>query len=311
MKPKFIIFLTVLIVSGNMSNSLAAIKVYVPQVFKEVISEIATKYSDDGIEILSEDCQVKHDEKVNQNDEGEVYLLAEEKNKEHMSIKNDVDYSYTISFVSGQMVLAYTDKSKFSTIISRENWPYYIRKKNVSFGFVNDFSKICNVRPLLALKLSAYSYSQPSLYDTLYKQSVKFDKFDQLVESLKKGDVDYFITYKSNAIENDLNYIELPDMASLADDCFRDKYRKTYVDLPQQDGNLKRFYGDCITFVLAVREGGGNNRKVSDFIRFMLSDEARALLERKGFGVNYSPEFKGNLKYLDGNLRGFVTYAGF
>ncbi|UOD34719.1 substrate-binding domain-containing protein [Deferribacteraceae bacterium V6Fe1] len=311
MRTRFVISLTVLMVFAGTLNGFAVVKIYVPHVLMNAISELANKYPDGDIEILSEDCSVKHDVKGNQSSDAEVYLLAEMRNKEHMSTKSAESYSYMISFAAGQMVLAYADKSKFSTLINRENWPYYLRKKDVLFGLVNDFSRICNVRPLLALKLSAYNYSQSSLYDTLYKRSVKFAKFEQLVDSVKKGEVDYFITYKSYAIENGLNYIELPNMASLADDCFRDKYRKTYVDLPQHDGSLKRFYGDCISFVLAVKEGSGNARDVSDFIRFILSDEARALLEKKGFDVHYSPEFKGDLKYLDGKLRGFVTYAGF
>ncbi|MCB4204316.1 substrate-binding domain-containing protein [Deferribacterales bacterium Es71-Z0220] len=311
MRSKFVMPLTIIFLFGSVLNGLAVVKMYVPEVFRGAFAEIAKEYSGGRVEILSDECSVNRDMVNKKETESKLFLLSERLDNEHMLGKDNAEYSYLISFASSQMVLAYANKSKFSSIINQENWPYYLRKKEVSFGLVNNFNRICNVRPLLALKLAAYNYSQPGLYDTLYNHSVKFESFDSMVSSLKNGEIDYFITYKSSAIENGLKYIELPNMVSLSDDCFREKYRKTYVDLPQSDGSLKRFYGDCISFMLAVKKDDSKSQEIADFIRFVLSDNSKAVLEKRGFNVSYSPEFRGRLQYLDGSLRGLVMYAGF
>ncbi|MBZ4643043.1 MAG: hypothetical protein JG767_652 [Deferribacteraceae bacterium] len=291
------------------------IKINVPEVFiqsmKNIKKQFESEDKDNSVIVFDDDCTVSAKDNVKKISETAIDIIPMKYIDEHMSNKSASEYAFFITFATDRMVLAYTQKSKYSTEINRENWPSYLRKSEVKFGLVSDFTKICNVRQLLALKLSQRSYLQPNLYATLYNKSLKYSNVREIVEASHRGDVDYFITYRTIAIENGLNYIELPDMASLSNDCYKAIYNNTYVEIPQEDGSLKRLSGDCIYFSIAVKKGYENDPEVTEFLNYFLGDDAKELLESHGFYVGFYPEFRGDLKKLSFRLRGLVNYAGF
>ncbi|MCG7852051.1 MAG: tungstate ABC transporter substrate-binding protein WtpA, partial [Methanosarcinaceae archaeon] len=72
-----------------------------------------------------------------------------------------------VAFAKNQIVLAYTDDSKYSDEVNQDNWYDILLKKDVRFGRSEPNSDPCGYRTILTIKLAELYYNKPGLADTL------------------------------------------------------------------------------------------------------------------------------------------------
>ena len=161
-----------------------------------------------------------------------------------------------LMMAKNEIVIAYTDKSKYHNEINSENWYKIFNKPNVVFGFSNPNDDPCGYRSQMVIQLSELYYKNSTIYDELILKNTNFkvknengtyiitipkdinvntnkiflrSKETDLLGPLETGAFDYLIIYKSVAQQHHLKYITLPKEINLGYYECRDTYKKVKV----------------------------------------------------------------------------------
>lgn len=220
--------------------------------------------------------------------------------------------NFCIVFAGNEMVLCFTNKSKYHDIINGENWMEILYSKDVKFGFSNPNEDPCGYRSLIVLALAEKFYGKP-IFDILIgsnsnikayflkndtvvikvpsnlkintsKLIVRSKSIDLLV-LLKQSVIDYAILYKSEAIQWKLKFIRLPPKLNLAYFNESNVYGMVKVILMAETAKKKIVKGKPILYGLTIPYTALNRRQAISFIKFLLGGNGRLILERYGFTV--------------------------
>ena len=120
-------------------------------------------------------------------------------------------------FAGDEMVIAYRPDSRLADEINSENWYKILLNDSVSFGRTDPDHAPVGYRAAICIKLSENYYGEEGIKDHLLfkdKEHIEAEE-KQVFEHLKKGDVDYIFTYKSEALQQKLKFVELPEQINL------------------------------------------------------------------------------------------------
>ena len=126
--------------------------------------------------------------------------------------------AWNIRFATNQLVLCYTDESRYADEINADNWYKILAKKGVVWGHSDPNLDPCGYRSLMVLQLAEKYYNQPGLYDQLIANRPEKNvrpKSVELVSLLKTGNMDYAWEYLSVAVQHELKYVQLDDHIDL------------------------------------------------------------------------------------------------
>jgi molybdate/tungstate transport system substrate-binding protein len=157
---------------------------------------------------------------------------------------------FYIAFARNELVLCYTDKSKYSDEINGENWYDILSRDDVKFGFSNPNIDPCGYRSVMAMKLAELYYKKPIFHELIEKHTnikangtkiltpkdittdgkvVIRDKSVDLIALLESGSIDYAFEYKSVALQHNLSFVELPDEVNLRNPLLKDWYEQVSI----------------------------------------------------------------------------------
>ncbi len=108
----------------------------------------------------------------------------------------------------------------------------------------------------------------------------------EIVPLLQRDELDLALVYQSHAIEEDLPFLSLPEEANLGSPEHAGDYEKALYRCA--DGTEYR--GRPVTYAAALVGGPPSLGAAAAFLVFLGCDEARAALQRHGFGHTYSLE---------------------
>ena len=74
---------------------------------------------------------------------------------------------WNVRFATNQLVLCYTDKSRFANEVNADNWYSILGRKGVIWGHSDPSLDPCGYRSLMVLQLAEKHYKAPGLYDQL------------------------------------------------------------------------------------------------------------------------------------------------
>jgi len=196
--------------------------------------------------------------------------------------------NWYIQFVTNEMVIAYTDNSKLSSVINQENWYKILLDDSVHFGRANPDEDPCGYRTVICIKLSDKYYGEFGIKDNLLfkdKQFIQSSDFE-LVDILKKQKVDYVFIYKSVAKQEQLKFLTLPDQINLK----LEKYSPYYsTESTNVSGKLPGMYiqrkGDPIRFALTIVKNAPNPIAADAFLHFFI-DQSKGLEELRNSHMN-------------------------
>jgi molybdate/tungstate transport system substrate-binding protein len=140
--------------------------------------------------------------------------------------------TWNIRFATNQLVLCYTDKSRFADEIHAENWYDILSRDGVVWGHSDPNLDPCGYRSLMVLQLAETYYNKPGLYDRLIANRPKENirpKSVELVSLLKTGNMDYAWEYLSVAVQHELKYVVLPEKINLGNYRYDDFYKEATV----------------------------------------------------------------------------------
>jgi len=195
--------------------------------------------------------------------------------------------SWNIRFATNQLVLCYTDQSRYAKEINANNWYDILARSDVSWGHSDPNLDPCGYRSLMVLQLAEKYYKKAGLYDRLIanrpEENVKA-KAVELVELLKNGKLDYGWEYLSVAAQHDLKYIQLDDQINLGNYKFDDFYSQAMVKVTgNTEGTWIARTGKSITYGITLIKESPNPGGAVTFLQYLLDPNGGlAILKSKG-----------------------------
>jgi len=216
---------------------------------------------------------------------------------------------FNIAFASNKMVLAYTDRSRYSDEINPENWFEILMREDVRYGFSNPNNDPCGYRALMVLALAEKYYGLDLLRKLVVDRSnvvvrrsddeyfiyvpkdfapksgsnlVVRSKSVDLIALLETGAIDYAFEYRSVAIQHGLRYVELPSQIDLSDPRFDEEYGKVHIYLFHGTDGQREVRGKSIIYGLTIPKCAENRDLAIKFVNLLLSDEGREIFEKNG-----------------------------
>jgi molybdate/tungstate transport system substrate-binding protein len=181
---------------------------------------------------------------------------------------------WNIRFATNQLVLCYTDRSRYAKEVSPDNWYEILQKKDVSWGHSDPNLDPCGYRSLMVMQLAEQYYNKPGLYNQMLanrpQENVK-SKAAELVAMLKNGKMDYAWEYLSVAVQNDLKYVRLSDQINLGNYKFDNFYQQATVKVAgKQSGTWITRTGKSCTYGVTMIKDGRNPEGALHFLQYLL-----------------------------------------
>ncbi|XRO77757.1 tungstate ABC transporter substrate-binding protein WtpA [Methanocaldococcus sp. 10A] len=225
-----------------------------------------------------------------------------------------------IMFARNEIVLAYTDNSKYKDEINSNNWYKILEKPGVKYGFSNPNDDPCGYRSLMVLMLASIYYKNPKIYEDLILKNTNIkvkeengtyiilvpqdielsdegknkiimrSKETDLLAPLEAGAYDYLFIYKSVANQHHLKYVELPKEINLGYYEFADYYNKVRLKII---ANNKTIIAKPIVYGLTVPTNAPHKKEALEFVKLVL--EHPEVLENNGQPAISPAIAKGNV----------------
>jgi molybdate/tungstate transport system substrate-binding protein len=184
---------------------------------------------------------------------------------------------WNIRFATNQLVLCYTEKSKFAGEITRDNWYDILARKGVVWGHSDPNLDPCGYRSLMVLQLAEIYHKQPGLYDRLIANRPKANvrpKSVELVSLLKTGNMDYAWEYLSVAVQHELEYLTLDDPINLGNYEFNAFYKQAQVKVTgKKPGTWITRTGNSITYGVTLLKKAPRRAAALQFMEYLLAPE--------------------------------------
>ncbi|ACS80472.1 tungstate ABC transporter substrate-binding protein WtpA [Maridesulfovibrio salexigens] len=184
---------------------------------------------------------------------------------------------FNIRFATNQLVLCYTDQSKYASEINSDNWYEIIQKPGVVWGHSDPNLDPCGYRSVMVMQLAEKFYGKEGLFDKLIKQRKKEwvrPKSVELISLLKTGNMDYAWEYLSVAVQHGLKYITLDKHINLSDYKYNNFYKQAKVTVSgKKPGSTIDRVGKSITYGITQLKDAPNKAAATAFMAYMLSPE--------------------------------------
>ena len=185
--------------------------------------------------------------------------------------------TWNILFATNQIVLCYTEKSRFASEINQANWPDILLNKEVSWGHSDPNLDPCGYRSLMVMQLAERYYKRPGLYEKLLSARPRKNirpKSVELISLMNTGNLDYAWEYLSVAIQHKLKYIELPVEINLGNEKYNHIYEQAVVKvLGRRPGTWIEKRGRACTYGVTVLKNARNKEAALRFMVYLLTPE--------------------------------------
>ncbi len=195
--------------------------------------------------------------------------------------------SWNARFATNQLVLCYTDKSKFAGEINADNWHEILQRQGVNWGHSDPNLDPCGYRSLMVLQLAEDFYKIPGLSGKLLanrpKENVR-PKAAELVSLLKSGKMDYAWEYLSVAVQHQLKYVILDKHINLGDYNYTPFYQRAKVEVTgKKQGETVERVGKSITYGITMLDKAANRDAAEAFLAYLFDkDGGLKVLESMG-----------------------------
>ena len=193
---------------------------------------------------------------------------------------------WNIKFASNEMVLVFTEKSRKSKEINKDNWYKILLDKSVQIGRADPNADPCGYRAVLVSKLAEKYYKQKGLSDQLLRKDENNmrPKETDLLALLETGNVDYVFLYRSVAEQHKLKYIVLPDEVNLKNADFSELYNSVSVEINGKTPSEKITQkGEPMIYGITIPKNAPDKDAAIAFVKFLLTKEKGiAILQKLG-----------------------------
>lgn len=197
------------------------------------------------------------------------------------------DYAdYCIDFTTNEMVIMFTDNSKYADTITSDNWYDILLKPGVQYGHSDPNADPCGYRSILTWQLAEKHYKIDGLYknlsDTMPQKNIRPKETD-LIALLEAGELDYIFIYRSVAEQHHSKYVILPDEINLKSAAFSDFYKTASVSITgKTPGEWLKKTGAPMVYGITIPVNAPNRDGGIRFLEFLLSKEGQDIMIKNG-----------------------------
>jgi len=220
---------------------------------------------------------------------------------------------FNIRFATNQLVLCYTDNSKFASEINADNWYDILQKPGVIWGHSDPNLDPCGYRSVMVLQLAEKFYGLPGVYNKMVSKRKKEwvrPKSVELISLLKTGNMDYAWEYLSVAVQHGLKYITLDKHINLSDYKYNNFYKQAKVTVTgKKPGTTIERVGKSITYGITELKDAPNKPAATAFMAYMLSPEGGLKILKEMGQPPFEPAIvpdEGMVQNMPEALRGLV-----
>ena len=217
------------------------------------------------------------------------------------------DYAdFNIKFALNEMVIAYTEDSRYSEVVTKDNWHEILLKDDVAIGRSQPDLDPCGYRTILVFQLAEKYFKQQGLAAKLKsKDRYIRPKETDLLGLLEAGEIDYMFIYRSVAAQHGLKFLELDQSVNLGSEKFDDLYKTVTVTLSgKKPGETITRTGESMVYSVTIPKNAPNRQAAEDWVSFLLSDEGRKIISDNG-QPTLTPPLVENYENLPENLKKF------
>jgi molybdate/tungstate transport system substrate-binding protein len=217
---------------------------------------------------------------------------------------------WSIRFATNEIVIAYSDKSKYSSEINSDNWTDILLRDDVIYSRSDPDADPCGYRAVFIIMLAEKLSRKQGLTEKMLMKDKGFirPKEVDLVALIESNAADYMFQYKSVAIQHALKYLELPDDINLSNPSKAKIYNSVSLNVTGRTPESKiKVTGDYINYSMTILDSAPQKNEAIDFLCFMLSERGREVFRKNGqspiipFSTEQSDQLPAKiLKYLTG-----------
>lgn len=199
-----------------------------------------------------------------------------------------------VPVASTQMVIAYSDKSKFAAdfkaaAAGKMPWYEVLEKPGLRFGRTDPKTDPQGRNIVFTMLLAQEFYKQPGLADKILGKVENEQQIftePSLLSRLESGQLDATSGYLSAVISHKLPYIKLPAEINLSDPAMIEKwYSKVHFDIKLPNGKTDTLSTQPLVFYAAVLKNAPNPKAGAAFVKLMTSAEGQALFKQYGYSA--------------------------
>ncbi len=237
----------------------------------------------------------------------DIMASADYKVIDNMLIPKFADWN--IKFVSNEMCIVYSEKSRYAGQINDKNWFDILLKKDVAFGRADPNTDPCGYRSLMTLQLAEKYYRKPGLAKMVTDKDQNYmrPKEVDLLAVLESQSVDYIFLYKSVAIQHNLKYLVLPSEINLKDPKLTDLYNTAIVPINgKEPGQKVMMKGEPMIYGITMLNNAPNKPAALAFLKFLLSKEQGIRILENDGQPSVIPQQNPNYDKIPAELRPFI-----
>ncbi len=236
---------------------------------------------------------------------------------------------------TNELVIAYSERSKYADEINAGNWFDVVSRPDVKFGLADPRMDAVGYRTLM-LSVLANSYyhedgllrtwlgssfsppitsstqngvttiSVPEILEPSNEHMCLRGANMQLLALLESGDVDYTVDYKSVVLQHNLKYIELPPDINMVDPAFAESYGTVVVKLDFRRFKTVEpvFAGVPVGYGLAIPANARHRDAAIKFLEFLLGPDGQRIFAENSHRQLVPPECD-NVGALPAELQSF------
>ncbi|ASJ07700.1 molybdate ABC transporter substrate-binding protein [Thermococcus pacificus] len=221
---------------------------------------------------------------------------------------------FYVLFATNEIVIAFTNESKYADEIDSDNWYEILARPGVTFGFSDPNQDPCGYRSVMVMKLADLYYGKPA-FETLVEKNTNIyangthiyvpkeiqlktnkvvirPKETDLTGLVESGSLDYFFIYKSVAEQHNLRYITLPDEINLRDFGRADFYGQVSITLGSTGKTIK---AKPIVYGVTVPKDAPNRELAIEFLKFLLGENGQRVFRENHQDFLNPPVAFGNV----------------
>jgi len=201
---------------------------------------------------------------------------------------------FCIGFATNEVVLVYTNSSRYANEINSSNWFKILAKKGVKFGFSNPNRDPCGYRALMVMKLADDYYHEP-VFETLVENNTNVrakgnviyvppeietngkivirPKETDLLGLLESHSIDYAFEYRSLAMQQHLRFVELPKEINLGSP------KESYNVSVLLEFKGKEIRAKPIVYGVTIPKNAEHKELAIEFLKFLLT-RGREIFEK-------------------------------
>lgn len=186
-------------------------------------------------------------------------------------------------FARNAITFVYTDKSKYSGVITIRNWYRILAQPGVEIGRSNPDTDPSGYQTLQMLELAQSYYKAPGLAAGILANAPKTNMRDtetELLAALQLGQIDYLAIYRSDAVQHHLRYLDLPPQIDLGDPAYAARYAAAIAHT--RNGDLP---GRPIVYAVSVPNNAPHPDWALRYVRLLLSSPGQQIMRGQGFGA--------------------------